>query len=158
MGGDGGMSGSDQGSKHGETDYGGNDDPQAEQQMQRKHIVVVNGSPEYLDLVRELLQDEHYNVTTTNFVPQTFDMINTLNPDLIITDLIVHQQAGWDLLERLREQSLERRIPLIVTSTDHRLLAQARAEHERFGGDRFIVKPMNVDEILESVASLIGEA
>jgi hypothetical protein len=39
------------------------------EQMRRQHIFVVNGSAEFLDVVRELLQDEHYNVTTTNFVP-----------------------------------------------------------------------------------------
>jgi hypothetical protein len=41
-------------------------------QMRRQHIFVVNGSVEFLDVVRELLQEERYNVTTTNFVPRTF--------------------------------------------------------------------------------------
>ena len=39
------------------------------EQMARQHVYVVNGSPGFLEVVRELLQDEHYNVTTTNFVP-----------------------------------------------------------------------------------------
>jgi hypothetical protein len=29
------------------------------EQMQRQHIFVVNGSADFLDVVRELLQDEH---------------------------------------------------------------------------------------------------
>ena len=40
------------------------------EQMHRQHIFVVNGSADFLDVVRELLQDEHYNVTTTDFVPK----------------------------------------------------------------------------------------
>jgi hypothetical protein len=39
--------------------------------MARKHIFCVNSSPTFLDLLRELFQDERYNVTTTNFVPHT---------------------------------------------------------------------------------------
>jgi len=47
------------------------------EQMQRQHVFVVNGSVEFHDVVRELLQDEHYNVTTTNFIPRTFHQIET---------------------------------------------------------------------------------
>lgn len=51
-------------------------------QMGRKHVLAVNGDPPFLDLVRELLSDERYNVTTTNYVPKTFDVIVSLNPTL----------------------------------------------------------------------------
>jgi CheY-like chemotaxis protein len=95
------------------------------EQMARKHIFVVNGSAEFLDIVRDLLQDEQYNVTTTNFMPRTFEQIHALRPELLIIDLVVGQQAGWDLLERLRNEAITRGIPVIVTSTDKRLLDRA---------------------------------
>ena len=41
--------------------------------MERSHIFAVNGSPDFLDILRELFQQEQYNVTTTNFVPGTFE-------------------------------------------------------------------------------------
>ena len=78
------------------------------QQMERKHIFVIDGSPEFLDLLREFLQDEQFNVTTTNYVPKTFDQIAVLQPDLLIVDLVVRAQAGWDLLERLQVEALTR--------------------------------------------------
>ena len=52
-------------------------------------------------MVRELLQDEHYNVTTTNVVPQTFQQIETARPSLPIVDLIHGEAAGGDLLAEL---------------------------------------------------------
>jgi CheY-like chemotaxis protein len=64
------------------------------EQMQRQHIFVVNGSAAFLDVVRELLQDERYNVTTTNFVPQTFKQIEISRPSLLIVDLIHGEMAG----------------------------------------------------------------
>jgi DNA-binding response OmpR family regulator len=128
------------------------------EQMSRKHVYVVNGSPEFLDLVRELLQDEHYNVTTTNFVPQSFATIQTAQPDLLIIDLVLGEQAGWELLGALRGASNTSNIPVLLVSTTERLLDEARAHHEVFGGDRYLVKPFNLDELLSLVGELIGAA
>ena len=69
-----------------------------QQQMARKHILMVNGVPEFLDFLRILFQEEGYNVTTTNFVPRTFDLIDALRPDIVIVDLVIGQEAGWSLL------------------------------------------------------------
>jgi DNA-binding NtrC family response regulator len=71
-------------------------------EMGRKDIFFVNGSPDFLDVLRVLLQGEDYNVTTTNFVPRTFEQIAALRPGLLLVDLVVHRQAGWDLLEQLQ--------------------------------------------------------
>src|SRR5687768_2343033 len=79
------------------------------EQRQRQHIFVVNGSADFLDVVRDLLQDEQYNVTTTNFVPQTFEQIETARPSLLIVDLIHGEMAGWDLLAELRREAADRK-------------------------------------------------
>ncbi len=97
-------------------------------QMGRKHIFVVNGAPEFLNFVRELLQEEDYNVTTTNYVPRTFDQIEALGPDLLLIDLKVGKRAGWDLLEEIQASAITQGIPVVVTSTDPRLLERAEAE------------------------------
>ena len=127
-------------------------------QMGRKHVFVVNSSPEFLDFVRELLQDEDYNVTTTNFVPRTFEQIAALAPDLLIVDLVAGLQAGWDLLERLQAEAATRGIPVIVTSTDPRLVGRAEEQAQRYGGQRFVAKPFDLDELLGAVREIIGGA
>src|SRR5688572_24652888 len=87
------------------------------EQMQRKHVYVVNGSPDFLDIVRALLQDENYNVTTTNFVSTSFKAIAATQPALLIIDLVVGEQAGWDLLAELRRAASTRNIPVLLVST-----------------------------------------
>ncbi len=132
---------------------------QAEQsQMGRQHVFVVNGSPDFLNLMRELLQDERYNVTTTNFVPQTFDQVAALQPSVLVVDLEIGVRAGWDLLAAQRDGGLTRGIPVIVVSTDPDLLE--RAEREQVVGDtrRSVVKPFDLDEILAAIRDLIGVA
>ncbi len=127
-------------------------------QMGRQHVFIVNGSPEFLNLMRELLQEEQYNVTTTNYVPETFDQVAALRPSLLVVDLESGVRAGWDLLAALRDGALTRGIPVIVVSTDPRLLEQA--EREQVAGDtrRYLVKPFDLDEILATIRTLIGPA
>ncbi len=98
------------------------------EQMQRQHIFVVNGSADFFEVVRDLLQDEQYNVTTTNFVPQTFEQIETARPSLLIVDLIHGEMAGWDLLAELRHEAATREIPVILVSTSRHLLEKAETE------------------------------
>lgn len=93
----------------------------------RKHIFVINGAPEFLNLMREVFQDERYNVTTTNFVPRSFEQIEAQQPDAIILDLVVGQQAGWNLLARLHDEATTTGIPVLAVSTDPQLLEHAGA-------------------------------
>ena len=128
------------------------------EQMQRQHIFVVNGSAEFLDVVRELLQDEQYNVTTTNFVPHTFEQIETARPSLLIVDLIHGEMAGWDLLAELRHEAATRDIPVILVSTSKQLLEKAEFERVIWGGDRYFLKPFSLDALLRAIQDLIGPA
>jgi DNA-binding response OmpR family regulator len=128
------------------------------EQMQRQHIFVVNGSVELLDVVRELLQEERYNVTTTNFVPDTFQQIEAAHPSLLIVYLCLGEKAGWNLLTELRQEAAMRQLPVILVSTARQLLEQAEAEHAHWGGDRYLLKPFNLDDLLQMIQELIGSA
>ena len=133
-------------------------EPTERERTQRQHIFVVNGDPDFLNIVRALLQDERYNVTTTNFVARTFDQVAALQPALLVVDLVVGERVGWDLLDQLQEAAGTHDIPVIVTSTDPRLLDRARANQQRYGGQRFVDKPLDLDALLATIEELIGEA
>jgi DNA-binding response OmpR family regulator len=128
------------------------------EQMGRKHVYVVNGSPDFLDIVRQLLQDENYNVTTTNFVPLSFETINAAQPALVIVDLVLGEHAGWGLLAQLRKAISTRNIPVLLVSTRPHLLEEAREHHEDFGGDRYLLKPFDLEDMLTMIEETIGKA
>jgi DNA-binding response OmpR family regulator len=108
--------------------------------------------------VRVLLQDEHYNVTTTNYVPRTWDQIAALQPSLLLIDLSPRSQAGFELLEQLHAEGVTLRIPIIVTSTLPSILKRVEAKHDRYGGDKLVTKPLDLDALLEAIRTLIGPA
>jgi len=135
------------------------DDHAAEQeQMGRWHILMVNRDPALLDVVRVLLDEERYNVTSTNAVPLTFALIAAARPALIIIDLEITHQHGWDLLVRLHAEARTAAIPVIVTARDARLLAHADRYPDLYGADVQLVIPFSADTLLDAVRALIGTA
>ena len=67
-------------------------------------------------------------------------------------------QAGWDLLDRLQGEAGTRGIPVIVTSTDPKLLDRADADAARSVSQRLVAKPFDIDALLGAVEELIGGA
>jgi DNA-binding response OmpR family regulator len=127
-------------------------------QEQRKHIFAINGSPDFLNVIRDLFQDEGYNVTTTNFVPNSFEQIAALDPDALIVDIVVGQRAGWELLEQINAAASTTGIPVLIVSTDPRLLDRAQDQAARYGKNRYLIKPFSLDDILEEIREMIGTA
>jgi len=128
------------------------------EQLERKHIVAISSDPVFLDLLRTLLQEERYNVTTTNHVPRTFNQIVALRPDLIVVNLTPRGFSGWDLLERLHGEVLTQHLPIIVTSTNPALLDHARHHRELYGPARSVAMPFDLDTLLGTIHALIGTA
>jgi DNA-binding response OmpR family regulator len=127
-------------------------------QEERKHVFAINGTPEFLNVVRDLFQEENYNVTTTNFVPSSFEQIEAVRPDALIVEVVVGESAGWELLDQLNEGASTTGIPVLVLSTSPRLLAQAQEQAERYGTHRYLDKPFALDALLSTIREMIGEA
>jgi CheY-like chemotaxis protein len=125
-------------------------------QQRRKHVFAINTSPEFLNIVRELFQEEGYNVTTTNFAPNSFKQIEALQPDALIIDIAIGQDAGWELLEQLSADADTAGIPALVLSTDPRLLARAQTQASRYGTHRYLAKPLDLDAMLVAIREMIG--
>ncbi len=127
-------------------------------QEERKHIFAINGSPDFINIVRELFQEEGYNVTTTNFVPTSFEQIETAHPDALIVDVVVSHDEGWELLEALHADADTAGIPVLVVSTDPRLLTHAQGQAAHYGLHRYLEKPFDVDAMLMNIREMIGES
>ena len=125
-------------------------------QIRRPHVFAINASVEFLNIVRELFQEEGYNVTTTNFAPNSFAQIEALQPDALIIDIAIGQEAGWELLEQLDADADTAGIPVLVVSTDPRLLAHAEAHAARYGRHRFLEKPLDLEAMLGAIQEMIA--
>jgi DNA-binding response OmpR family regulator len=49
-------------------------------------------------------------------------------------------------------------VPVILISTSELLLTKAQDEHALWGGDRYLLKPFDLGELLTMIQNLIGPA
>lgn len=124
----------------------------------RQHILAVNDSVDVLTLLQELLEEEHYAITTATFPMTTFDQIVTLAPTLLILDLVDGHRAGWDLLVRVGSEASTRDMPTLVTSTSRRVLDAAQDRHAQVNGWHYLHKPFDLDDLLRIVSDVVGPA
>jgi CheY-like chemotaxis protein len=118
------------------------------------HVVVVDRAPDSGETVRTVLQDSCCLVTTSNVEPTTFDRIAMLQPALMVVDLTVGHQDGWALLAELHREPATRDIPVVVVSTSARLLEAARDHRTIWGGDGYLLKPLDMSDLRRAIADL----
>ncbi len=125
--------------------------------MQNKRIIVINHDDVYLQLVHDLLSDENYANVSCLQTAGAYQVLLHDRPDLVILDVpVVATQDSWTLLDLLRLDPRMRTIPLILCSTDAKLLAEKRAFLQGRGCDT-LEKPYLFDELLTKIQYALGE-
>ena len=120
-----------------------------------KTIVVVNDSPELLELAELLLRDEDFDVKVGLMGATALDLIQRTMPDLVILDVRLPDVSGWDILQALRLDARTRAIPVLVCSAAVHELRSLESQLARMGID-VLIKPFAIDTLLDKVWALIG--
>ena len=83
-------------------------------------ITVVNDSPEFLELVRDILADEHYATTCIDGDdPNSLARVLESRPDLLIIDFRMGPgDHGWEIAQQVRRTPSLEGLPVIVCSAD----------------------------------------
>ncbi|WP_088890151.1 response regulator [Leptolyngbya ohadii] len=76
-------------------------------------------------------------------------LVQTLQPDLILLDIVLPQQSGIELMHQLRESSLTRSIPVVAVTALARLEDRLRLLAEGF--DDYLSKPFLLDDLQSTV-------
>jgi DNA-binding response OmpR family regulator len=121
-------------------------------------IYVVNGSTDCLEVIHHLMRHPGYQVTTSNFIPRSFEAVEASQPSLLIIDLVLGEDAGWNLLVRLRHAVSTRNIPVLLVSTTATLLHGAQDRNRIFHNDQYLLKPFDIDDLLLTIEDMIGKA
>ena len=128
------------------------------QQMARRHVLVVNSDPAFLDAVRVLLQSDRYNVTSTNLVPQTFAMVQAAGADALVVDLATDEPAQWELVGQLIADTRTRSLLVVFTANDAGMLDAAENRPWPAGGRFHLLKPFDPNLLGDVIHALIGPA
>ncbi len=121
--------------------------------MGSKKIVVVDDDPDILDALQMTLEDEGYDVTTTEKGEYAENLRGTNGnlPDLIILDVLLSGKDGRTICQKLKSQPETRHIPIIMISAH----PNAKQSVKDVGADNFLAKPFDVNELLALVAKYL---
>jgi CheY-like chemotaxis protein len=79
-----------------------------------KEILVVHDDDGTLEAIAELLRDAGYSASTAATGDEALRRLRRWRPDLVLMDLIMPNMDGWELLERLSEDSELAHVPKVV--------------------------------------------
>ena len=118
--------------------------PIAMTEAPRPHILVIDQEPSVLELIRELLEEEGFTVSTRRHADPDLREIKRLAPSLIVLDpLWPAEPADASLLQRLRWDGDTRAIPIVLCTGD---ASDAEAQEVAF-----IPKPFDIAGFLEVI-------
>lgn len=121
--------------------------------MVEPFILLVDDNPETLEMLSFALTSDGYRVKTAKSVLRAIEALHDGSPPpaLIITDLLMPQTTGWDLLKHLRDDATLRSLPIIVVSGVDAGDSLALA-------DVVLPKPVDPLEVIETVRRLLQPA
>lgn len=117
-----------------------------------KRILIVDDSPDNLFLVQTILVEEGYEITLAEDGLAALEQIEQTLPDLVLLDVMMPQMDGFEVTKRIRENPKLPFIPiLLITAYDQ----PSAVKGLDMGADDFIRKPVEVEELLARVRSLL---
>jgi diguanylate cyclase (GGDEF)-like protein len=118
------------------------------------HVLVVDDDPDKRNLLEVALAMEGYNVRTSTNGQEALSVIESYQPDLIITDVMMPELNGYELARKVRENPTTRFIPIILQSAS-RIGAEDFRRGAAVGALGFITDPTDLDLLLSRTRTLL---
>jgi PAS domain S-box-containing protein len=109
-------------------------------------ILVVDDTPEVLRFFTQALTQQGYEVCSAISGSIALNHIPTIEPSLILLDIMMPGLDGYEVCERLKADEQTAEIPVIFMSAIHEPLDKVRAFN--LGGVDYLTKPIQIEELL----------
>ena len=114
-------------------------------------ILVVEDDMELLDLFQTVLENENYNVISATNGLQALDIVSNQTIDLIVSDVMMPQMDGFEMIKLLRLGNFTMPI-LLITALGG---IMNKKQGFRVGTDDYMVKPIDVNEMIWRIDALL---
>lgn len=114
-------------------------------------ILVVEDDKNLRKLIATCLKKANYTVFDTRNGKEALELMDTEYVDLIVTDIMMPEMNGYELIQSLREAKYETPILIITAKED----IEDKKQGFTLGADDYMVKPINIDELILRVKSLL---
>lgn len=112
-------------------------------------IVMIDDDPAFLDIMARTIRAEGYDVHVASDAEAGWRLIQSLKPAVITLDLLLPDQHGWILFERLKEDPDVCDIPVVVVS-----MIEERKRFNRQQPDEYLTKPVKRETFKAAIRRL----
>jgi DNA-binding response OmpR family regulator len=114
----------------------------------RPRILAVDDQDDILDLIRMTLEAQ-YDVATLNSPVDLFEVMEVVEPDLLILDVMMPRVTGFQLTELLRKGAQTKEIPIIILSA--KSTAGDIKHGYKVGATLYLTKPFQPERLIKNV-------
>lgn len=120
--------------------------------IEHRHLLlIVDDDPAIRRLLEALLASAGYQVLTAADGPHAIEIVHAAHPRVVFLDVTLPELSGWDVLKQLRAIPEPPAVVLLTADS----AAVRRAQHS--GADAAILKPFDIDEVLDLAARLLAD-
>lgn len=117
-------------------------------------ILVVDDNPRLLKLSKEIFEIGGFNVMTAEDGEQALEILAEQKIDLVVTDILMPNIDGYLLCYKIRTDKKLKDIPIIIYTATYTSASDEALAMET-GADRFIRKPVPMEELIREVTTLL---
>ena len=117
------------------------------------HLLIVDDDRRIRDLLSRFLASEGYRVTTAGNAGDARAKLDGLRFDLLILDVMMPGETGFDLAKTIRVSS---NVPILMLTA--RSETEMRIEGLEVGADDYVAKPFEPRELSLRIASILRRA
>lgn len=120
-------------------------------------ILIVDDEELVLEMLVQMLKREGYEVEGASNGKEALKKINLNKPDLVITDLIMPEKEGLELIKDLRGSYNELKI-LAISGGNRHIDPMGQLKVAKFlGADASLSKPLDRKDFLSTIKNLLEQ-
>ena len=124
-----------------------------EEQLPPSKVLIADDNPQILELLEAYLEPLALEVSLAADGQAALDKVESAAPDLILLDVMMPKQSGFEVCRMLKEDPRYRDIPIVMITALNEVGDQERARE--CGADDFLCKPVNKLELIKRVRGLL---
>lgn len=117
-------------------------------------ILSIEDDPEMRGLIQLIFQRQGHHVISVKSGEVGLEMIKGLRPDVLLLDLMLPDIDGWDIYRQLKNDDDLAHLPVVIVSARNEEQDAKKGDHV-IGDDRFIQKPFEVKDLIETVQGIL---
>ena len=121
--------------------------------MANEKILVVDDDTNICELLRLYLTKEGYQVTVANDGEEGLEKFNQVKPDMVLLDVMMPRMDGLEVCRRIRKAG---NTPVMMLTAKGETFDKVLGLE--LGADDYMVKPIDVDELLLRIEALLRRA